>query len=54
MRTNEERSALIHRRIRELKRQQANAYNGEKVYAVVMANSSHTDMSAKFLEYLMQ
>ena len=34
--------------------EQSNAYNGEKVYAVVMANSSHTDMSAKFLEYLMQ
>ena len=31
-----------------------NAYNGEKAYAAVMANSSHTDMSAKFLEYLMQ
>ena len=29
-------------------------YNGEKAYAAVMANSSHTDMSAKFLEYLMQ
>ncbi len=34
--------------------EQSNAYNGEKVYAVVMVNSSHTDMSAKFLEYLMQ
>ena len=34
--------------------EQSKAYNGEKVYAVVMANSSHTDMSAKFLEYLMQ
>lgn len=31
-----------------------NAYNGEEAYAAVLVNSEHTDMSAEFLDYLME
>lgn len=40
MRTNEERSALIHRRIRELKRQQARKKKGWLISPVWQAASS--------------